>query len=106
LPEPVGPVTRMMPLGSLTIWFQRSQSSFEKPSSLKSRISTSRLKTRITSFSPNAVGIVEIRSSTSSPSGVTVLMRPSCGRRFSTISIRASSLIRDVIAMSTGLGIV
>ncbi len=59
---------------------------------------------RITIFSPNAVGIVEIRSSTSLPSGVTVLMRPSCGRRFSTISIRASSLIRDVIAMSTGVG--
>ena len=31
-------------------------------------------------------------------------MRPSCGRRFSTISMRASSLIRDVIAISTGVG--
>ena len=36
----------------------------------------------MTSFSPNAVGIVEMRSSTSSPSGDSVLMRPSCGRRF------------------------
>ena len=59
---------------------------------------------RITNFSPNAVGIVEIRSSTSWPSGASVLMRPSCGRRFSTISMRARSLIRDVIAISTGAG--
>ena len=60
---------------------------------------------RMTSFSPNAVGMVEMRSSTSCPSGATVLIRPSCGRRFSTISIRASSLIREVIAISTGIGI-
>ena len=60
---------------------------------------------RITSFSPNAVGIVDSRSSTSSPSGVRVLMRPSCGRRFSTTSMRPSILMRLVIAAITGVGI-
>jgi hypothetical protein len=74
------------------------------PSSAKSRTSTSGVKMRITTFSPKAVGIVEIRNSTSSPAGVMVLIRPSCGRRFSTISIRARSLIREVIATSTGVG--
>ncbi len=95
----------MIPFGCLIIRPQRSRSSGVKPSSMKLRTSTSGVKIRITTFSPNAVGIVEIRSSTSSPSGVTVLIRPSCGRRFSTISIRARSLIRDVIATSTGVGI-
>ena len=47
---------------------------------------------RITSFSPNAVGSVEMRSSMSSPSALRVLMRPSCGRRFSTTSMRAEDL--------------
>ncbi len=101
----MGPVTRMIPFGSLIILPQRSRSSAVNPSSTKSRTSTSGVKIRITTFSPNAVGIVEIRSSTSSPAGVTVLIRPSCGRRFSTISIRASSLMREVIATRTGVGI-
>ena len=47
---------------------------------------------RITSFSPNAVGRVDRRSSTSCPSAVRVLMRPSCGRRFSTTSMRPEHL--------------
>jgi hypothetical protein len=60
---------------------------------------------RITSFSPKAVGIVDRRSSTSSPSGVTVFMRPSCGRLRSTTSMRESTLMRLVIAAMTGVGI-
>ncbi len=60
---------------------------------------------RITSFSPKAVGKVEIRSSTSSPASVRVLTRPSCGRRFSTTSMRARILMRLVIAVSTCAGI-
>ena len=67
LPEPVGPVTRMMPLGSRVIVSQRVRSSGVKPRSVKSRTSTSGLKMRITIFSPNAVGIVEMRSSISPP---------------------------------------
>ena len=104
LPEPVGPVTSTMPYGSLIIFSQRSRSSLVKPNSGKSRTSTSCVKIRITTFSPNAVGMVEIRSSISPPPGETVLMRPSCGRRRSTISMRASSLMRLVIASNTGMG--
>ena len=56
---------------------------------------------RITSFSPKAVGSVERRISISSPPGLRVLMRPSCGRRFSTTSMRPSSLTRAVMAFIT-----
>ena len=98
LPEPVGPVTRMMPFGCAVISLQRAWSSSEKPSSVKSLTSTSGSKIRITSFSPNAVGRVDRRSSTSWPSAVRVLMRPSCGRRFSTTSMRPRILMRLVIA--------
>ena len=71
LPEPVGPVTRMMPCGLADhLAPALRSSSSEKPSSLKSLTSTSGSKIRITSFSPKAVGRVDRRSSTSSPSGV------------------------------------
>ena len=105
MPEPVGPVTRMMPFGRSTIDFQRAWSSSEKPSSAKSRTSTSGSKMRITSFSPKAVGSVDKRSSTSCPSAMRVLMRPSCGRRFSTTSMRPRILMRLVIAVITLIGI-
>src|SRR3954462_12761096 len=62
-----------MPLGRPVMSSQRVLSSSEKPSSLKSRTSTSGSKMRITSFSPKAVGSVDRRSSTSSPSSVRVL---------------------------------
>jgi general secretion pathway protein E len=48
---------------------------------------------------------VELRISISSPLGLRVLMRPSCGRRFSITSMRPSSLIRAVMALSTIIGI-
>jgi hypothetical protein len=64
---------------------------------------------RITIFSPKAVGNVARRISTSPPgwpliSGRMVLMRPSCGRRRSTTSMRPSSLMRAVIAFITVIG--
>jgi hypothetical protein len=63
---------------------------------------------RITSFSPKAVGSVDRRISTSRPAfgpvATLVLMRPSCGRRFSTTSMRPSSLMRLVIAAITPAG--
>src|SRR5205085_7472350 len=46
-----------------------------------------------------AVGRVEMRNSTSSPFNVRVLTRPSCGRRFSTTSMRARILMRLVMAI-------
>ena len=51
---------------------------------------------RITTFSPKAVGRVETRSSISRPSR-SVLMRPSCGRRFSAMSMREIILMRETI---------
>ncbi len=105
LPEPVGPVTSTMPFGLAVISFQRFWSSSEKPSSRKSRTSTSGSKMRITIFSPKAVGSVDRRSSTSACSSVRVLMRPSCGRRFSTTSMRPRILMRLVIAARTAAGI-
>jgi hypothetical protein len=65
---------------------------------------TSGSKIRITSFSPKAVGRVDRRSSTSWPPAVRVLMRPSCGRRFSITSMRPSSLMRAVMAIITTAG--
>ena len=104
MPEPVGPVTSTMPWGWVTIWFQAAMSRLPKPRAAKSLTSTSGLKIRSTSFSPKAVGMVDRRSSISSPAWVLVLMRPSCGRRFSTTSMRPSTLMRLVTADITGVG--
>ena len=58
---------------------------------------------RITTFSPNAVGSVDTRSSISLLL-CSVLMRPSCGLRFSAMSIRHMVLSREVMARLTSLG--
>ena len=50
----------------------------------------------MTTFSPKAVGSVETRSSTSRPSR-SVLMRPSCGLRFSEMSMRESIFTRETM---------
>ena len=101
LPEPVGPVTRMIPCGLCTRLSQRSASCGVNPSAARSLMAVSGSKMRITSFSPNAVGSVDKRISNSSPFGPRVLMRPSCGRRRSTTSMRPSSLTRAVMAFIT-----
>ncbi|MNN57011.1 hypothetical protein D3C81_1719740 [compost metagenome] len=101
LPEPVGPVTRMMPLGWPVMLCQRRRSSAEKPSWSKPLSSTSGSKMRITSFSPKAVGRVDKRSSISPPSGALVLTRPSCGLRFSATFIRPRLFSRLTMAMVT-----
>ena len=64
---------------------------------------TSGSKMRITTFSPKAVGSVETRSSISLPSR-SVLIRPSCGRRFSAMSIRHIVFSLEVMARFTSLG--
>ena len=103
--KPVGPVTRMIPCGRLTSASQRAASCCAKPRASRSLTAVSGSKIRITIFSPKAVGRVDSRISTSSPRGLRVLIRPSCGRRLSTTSIRPSSLMRAVIALSTPIGI-
>ncbi len=65
--------------------------------------SVSGSKMRMTTFSPKAVGSVETRSSTSRPSR-SVLMRPSCGRRFSEMSMRESIFTRLTMGGWTPLG--
>ena len=105
LPEPVGPVTSTMPCGRFTSCSHRCSSCDEKPSASQVLTTASGSKMRMTSFSPKAVGMLESRISTSLPCELRVLMRPSCGRRRSTTSIRASSLMRAVMAACTPLGI-
>ena len=109
LPEPVGPVTKMMPCGRVISSPQRLASSFEKPKASKFLSAAPGSKIRITSFSPKAVGKEDRRISTSDPplgppSGRRVLMRPSCGLRRSITSIRPSSLMRAVMASITAWG--
>ena len=104
LPEPVGPVTRITPCGCSTIERQVASSSASKPSSRKFFSSTTGSKMRITSFSPNAVGMVDSRNSTSSPDGARVFRRPSCGRRFSAMSMRPRILRRDNTGAYTDSG--
>ncbi len=70
------------------------------PRSRRSVISTLGSNTRITIFSPKAVARLDTRSSTSR-SARHVLMRPSCGRRRSAMSMRASTLMREVTAPCT-----
>ncbi|MOA41780.1 hypothetical protein D3C78_1637780 [compost metagenome] len=101
LPDPVGPVTRMMPWGWRVMSCQRRRSSTENPSWSKSLSSTCGSKIRMTSFSPKAVGSVDSRSSTSPPSGVLVLTRPSWGLRFSATFIRPRLFRRLTMATVT-----
>src|SRR3954469_23883035 len=75
----------MIPCGLATSSSQRLPSWLPKPrlSSVLTVVSGSKI--RITIFSPNAVGIVESRISTSSPFGLRVLMGASRGRRRSSV---------------------
>ncbi len=84
---------------------QRRASCVPKPSASRLLTALSGSKIRITIFSPKAVGSVARRISTSSPRWLRVLMRPSCGRRFSTTSMRPSSLTRATMAAITPSGI-
>ena len=52
---------------------------------------------RSTSFSPSSVGMLLTRRSISRPSA-TMRTRPSCGRRFSAMSIFPMTLTRETIA--------
>ncbi len=104
LPEPVGPVTKIMPWGLRVIFCHRARSSPTKPKSLKLRSSTSGSKIRITSFSPKAVGKVDNRNSTSEPSLRLVLIRPSWGLRFSATFIRDSTFKRLTTAVLMAAG--
>ena len=50
---------------------------------------------RITIFSPNSVGSVETRKSMARLLEITSFIRPSCGTRFSEMSSREMTLMRE-----------
>ena len=94
LPEPVGPVTRKMPCGLCNSWRNCAVSSRLKPRRSSVRRAWFLSSSRSTTRSPQAEGMVETRTSIARPPSSSA-MRPSCGTRFSAISSRAITLIRD-----------
>ena len=107
LPDPVGPVTSTMPYGLLMLRLNLSRLFDSKPSCVISRRRFSLSRSRSTSFSPKIVGSVETRKSSSRerPSRRTrILMRPSCGKRFSAMSSRAMIFMREVSASRIFIG--
>ena len=93
-PEPVGPVTRIIPCGlcrnflneDSTCSFIASCDNCNCPAAVSSR--------RSTTLSPCAEGMVDIRISIACPAIFTDIL-PSCGTRFSAISSLAITFRRD-----------
>ena len=103
LPLPVGPVTRMIPLGDFTSCRIRFNCSAVSPSSTILRRTVVLFSSLRTHRSPNEVGIVETRTSISwSP--ILTSKRPSWGSRFSAMFILAMTLILEVRTGWTPLG--
>ncbi len=104
LPEPVGPVTRMMPswfsssrlIPSVSLVFSPSESS-DLTVARESRI-------RITTFSPSAAGSVETRRSIGWPFTAT-RARPSWGRNRSAMSSADMILMREMSGSPAWRGI-
>ncbi len=93
LPDPVGPVTRKMPLGRLMIRLKIARLSSSKPRFTRPILTESGRRIRRTIDSPWYAGHAETRKSTW-VSSTMILMRPSCGTRFSAMFIPAMSLMR------------
>ena len=108
LPLPVGPVTSTIPQGLPIAFSSFFSESGSNPSFVMSSISLSLSSRRMTIFSPNSVGRHETRKSISlvppSVSPKRILMRPSCGSRFSAMSSFAMIFRRDVIASRNFIG--
>ena len=107
LPLPVGPVTSTMPHGRRIAGSNLASDSGSKPSFVMSSISLSLSSRRMTIFSPNSVGRTETRKSISfgTPFSLKrILMRPSCGSRFSAMSSFDMILMRDAIASRNFIG--
>ena len=101
LPEPVGPVTSTMPYGFKMLRSNFVSDSCSKPSLVMSSRRFSLSSKRMTIFSPYSVGTVETRKSSSFffPSALyLIMMRPSCGSRFSAMSSLAMIFRRLVMA--------
>ncbi len=96
LPEPVGPVTSMVPYGLLYDSSYRRMLAAWKPSSDKRSSAVFLSRIRMTTFSPLTVGRVATRRSTGRPS-IVVLIRPSWGIRRSAMLMSAMTLSRLIM---------
>ena len=76
LPEPVGPVTRIMPWGWRLAALMSSSALPQNPSDSKDNGSLDSSKTRITTFSPSVIGNVDTRKANTRPF-IFILKRPS-----------------------------
>ncbi len=105
LPEPVGPQTRNRPCGRDIICLMVSSAPLSKPSS-SIGLGTAAASTRITTSSrPLAVGMVAMRSSTSSGPKRLKSILPSCGLRRSEMSSWLITLRREMTALLKRAGI-
>ena len=102
-PLPVGPVTRIIPYGLRSMPSIATRSFPWMPSSPSSKLRLLLSSRRMTIFSPSTVGMLETRRSISRPSA-TRCTRPSCGSRFSEMSIRPTTLMRDTSAACIARG--
>ena len=98
-PEPVGPVTRMMPLGRRISLRNCRKSSSDRPNWRTPTRMLSLSNSRMTTDWPWLVGSTLTRRSSSFSPTVT-LIRPSWGRRRSAMSILARILMRESKAPS------
>ena len=94
LPEPVGPVTSTMPLGWASAPCSLAATVGDSPSCASSRVPACLASRRSTTRSPSRAGRVDTRTS-SAWLPIRSEIRPSCGTRFSAMSSRAITLIRD-----------
>ena len=92
-PEPVGPVTRIVPYGLRYAVANRSSVSGRKPRSSSRSSACPLSRIRMTTFSPCTIGSVATRRSTLRPPTFSE-MRPSCGMRRSAMLISAMTLSR------------
>ncbi|MNE60772.1 hypothetical protein D3C80_1559420 [compost metagenome] len=94
LPDPVGPVTRKMPCGFSSMCMKPARTELGICMWSMSRRTACLSSKRSTTRSPWAAGKVDTRTSTSWPARRR-LIRPSWGTRFSAISRRAMTLMRE-----------
>ena len=97
LPEPVGPVTKMMPCGCATSRSKRANTSPCMPSASRLRRPSDLSSRRSTARSPWALGSVLTRTSTARVP-MRSEMRPSCGKRRSAMSSSAMIFRREIRA--------
>ena len=105
LPLPVGPVTTIMPCGSISSVRSSASSCASRPSLPISSRPRSRGSRRITADSPCCVGMVATRMS-NSVRATRTRAAPSCGRRRSAMLRPARILMREISACgSTPAGV-